>query len=228
MYVFEILSECHLTPEQLSKYKDSFYQIFEKTLQENDIKVKVAAVKATTTFLTSITEEAIVNGFRPLMQPILNIMVEALQADESQGKLALESMVELTKIHPQAWKDTTAQLVKIVSDIIKMKDFEEGTRSQAAEVVLTLGSQSPATLRKLQEAKDVFFPALVQMLAEVEEDNDTWAETVDGEDGTGNDVHSAAISALGRFSLDMKQEFVLAASKQVFGEGLGHADWKIR
>ena len=78
MYVFEILSECHLTPEQLSKYTDSFYQIFEKTLQENDIKVKVAAVKATTTFLTSITEEAIVNGFRPLMQPILNIMVEAL------------------------------------------------------------------------------------------------------------------------------------------------------
>lgn len=129
MYVFEILSECHLSPEQLSSYKESFYTIFEKTLQDADMKVKVASVKATTTFLTSITDETIVNGFRPLMQSILNIMVEALKSEEEQGKLAIESMVELTKIHPQAWKETTAQLVTIVSDIIKMADFEEGTRS---------------------------------------------------------------------------------------------------
>lgn len=136
-------------------------------------------------------------------------------------------MVELTKFHPQAWKDTTPQLVSIVSEIMKLKDFEEGTRSQAAEVVLTLASQSPATLRKLKEAKTLFFPALVQMLTECEEDDEVWAETID-EDETGNDAHSAAISGLTRFSLDMKENFILDASKAVFQESLTHADWKVR
>mgnify|MGYP006095179923 CR=1 FL=1 len=191
------------------------------------MKVKVAGLKATVTFLSSIEDEAVVNSFRPLMAPILNIMVEALKSDETQGKLALESMVELTKAHPQAWKDTAGQLVEIVSQIITAKDFEEGTRSQAAEVVLTLASQSPASLRKLTQAKTLFFPALVQMLTECEEDDAVWAET-DGDDGTGNDVHSAAIAAIGRFSIDMKENFILEASSPVFQESLTHGDWKIR
>jgi hypothetical protein len=61
MYVFEILSECHLTPEQLSQYKDSFYSIFEQTLKDGDMKVRVAGLKASITFLNSITDEKIVN-----------------------------------------------------------------------------------------------------------------------------------------------------------------------
>ena len=228
LYVFEILSECHLTAAQLASHQAGFHSIFEQALQDADMKVKVAALKATVSFLSSIEDEAVVNSFRPLMAPILNIMVEALKSDETQGKLALESMVELTKAHPQAWKDTAAQLIVIVSQIITAADFEEGTRSQAAEVVLTLASQSPASLRKVTEAKTLFFPALVQMLAECEEDDETWMASTEGEDGTGNDVHSAAIGAIARFSFDMKETFMLEASTPVFGASLTHADWKVR
>ena len=228
MYNFEILSECHLTNEQLKKYKQSFFQIFQSSLTDGDIKVKVASLKATTSFLYSIEDETIVNNFKALMQPMLNVVVEALKSDETQGKQALESMVDLTKTHPQCWKDTSAELIKIMSEVINMKDFEEGTRIQACEVVVTLASQVPATLRKIKETKTMFFPALVQMLVECEEDNDVWAETIDGENAAGNDIHSAAISAIGRFSLDMKENFVLDACKPVFNESFGHADWKVR
>ena len=89
MYVFEILSECHLKPIQLIKYKQSFFTIFEKSLADADIKVRVAALKATTSFLYSIEDENIVATFKALMQKILGVVVEALKADESQGKLAL-------------------------------------------------------------------------------------------------------------------------------------------
>jgi HEAT repeat protein len=76
--------------------------------------------------------------------------------------------------------------------------------------------------------KTQFFPALVKMLTEVEEDNETWAETVDGEEGAGNDIHSAALSAISRLSLDMKETFTLDACKPVFAESFTHADWKVR
>lgn len=228
MYVFEILSECHLSNEQLKKHKDSFFTIFDQSLQDGEIKVRVAALKATTSFLFSIEDASIVNNFKALMPKILNTVVDALKADEAQGKLALESMVDLTRTHPSCWKDTSADLVNIISDVIMMSDFEEGTRSQAAEVVLTLANQVPATLRKLPAMKTKFFPGLVKMLSEVEEDNATWAETIDGEEGVGNDIHSAALSAISRLSLDMKENFVLDAVKPVFAESFTHADWKIR
>lgn len=162
------------------------------------------------------------------MPKILNTVVEALKADETQGKLALESMVDLTRTHPSCWKDTSADLVNIISDVVMMTDFEEGTRSQAAEVVLTLSNQVPATLRKVPTMKTKFFPALVKMLSEVEEDNQVWAETIDGEDETGNNTHSAALAAISRLSLDMKENFVLEACKPVFAESFTHQDWKIR
>jgi hypothetical protein len=40
----------------------------------------------------------------------------------------------------------------------------------------------PASLRKIDETKTMFIPALVQMLTEVEEDMDTWAEQKDEEE----------------------------------------------
>jgi len=110
MYVFEILSECHLTLEQLNADKGNFYSIFEKALSDTDTKVNVAALKATSSFLTSIEDEATLQVFQPLMQLILNTMVEALKTEEEQGKLALESIVELTKIHPQCWKGADGAL----------------------------------------------------------------------------------------------------------------------
>ena len=54
-----------------------------------------------------------------------------------------------------------SSLVKIISDVIKTKNFDEGTRSQAAEIILTLAEHIPAILRKTQEIKTEFFPTLV-------------------------------------------------------------------
>ena len=60
MYVFEVLSDCHLSTEQLTTYKDSFMNIFAKSLTDREMSVRVAALKATTAFLTSIEDSDIV------------------------------------------------------------------------------------------------------------------------------------------------------------------------
>jgi hypothetical protein len=44
-------------------------------------------------------------GFAPILPALLGTMVEALKADEDQGRVALESMAELTGTHPEIWKD---------------------------------------------------------------------------------------------------------------------------
>ena len=178
--------------------------------------------------MLSIQDQAILDQFKSLTQLVLDSTVEALKSDQQLGQQALESIVNLSQTHPQFLKENISQLVKIISDIIKMKDFEEGTRSQATEVVLTLAEQVPATLRKEQAIKTEFYPALIQMLTECEEDMDTWTETVDDEFGTGNDIYSTGISSIERLAVQMKEAVTLEACGPVISQCLMHEDWKVR
>jgi hypothetical protein len=56
MYLFEVVSDCHLTPEQITAYKDNFMSVFSKSLTDAEVNVRVAALKATISFLTSIDD----------------------------------------------------------------------------------------------------------------------------------------------------------------------------
>ena len=145
--------------------------VFSKSLADKEVTVRVAALKATISFLTSIDDTDVVMQYVGVIPQILNTVVEALKENEDQGRLALESMQELTNTCPEIWKKSTNQLVNVVSQVITQKSFENGTRSAATEVVLALSSQMPASLRKIDETRTMLIPALVQMLAEVEEDN---------------------------------------------------------
>ena len=114
--------------------------IFSKGFTDREVSVRVAALKATTSFLTSIDDSDIVLSYIGVIPQILNTVVEALKEDESQGRLALESMNELTNVHPEIWKNTTNQLVNVISQIMGQKSFEDGTRASAAEVILALSA----------------------------------------------------------------------------------------
>jgi hypothetical protein len=92
--------------------------IFSKGFTDREVSVRVAALKATTSFLTSIDDSDIVLSYIGVIPQILNTVVEALKEDESQGRLALESMNELTNVHPEIWKNTTNQLVNVISQIM--------------------------------------------------------------------------------------------------------------
>ena len=75
------------------------------------MKVKVAALLATTSFLLSMQDDddkaavsTILQAFQPLREPILETTIEALKADEALGRLALESLADLSKTHPGFWE----------------------------------------------------------------------------------------------------------------------------
>ena len=131
-------------------------------------------------------------------------------------------------MHSQFWKDSLTPLVKIVSDIVRVNDFEHGTRTQASEIVLNLTEQMPAMMRKVPEMKSEFFPAIVKLVTECEEDMDVWSKSTDDELGTGSDAYSAGVSAVARLSLQMKEKFTLDASASLIQSCLDHADWKVR
>ena len=82
MYVFEILSEMHLSSEELQGAKSQFMQIFERALQDAEVVVRVAALKAISAFVSGINESEVALEFAPVLALLLDVIVEALQADE--------------------------------------------------------------------------------------------------------------------------------------------------
>lgn len=100
LYTFEKMTECHLTPEQLSVHNDSFFTIFESNMQDSEqIETRVASLKATACFLQSVSDEKILTKFKTLQKQMLAIIVDSLKVDEDQGRQALEKFVDLTQMH---------------------------------------------------------------------------------------------------------------------------------
>jgi hypothetical protein len=60
MYIFELLAEYHLPQEQIVHNSQQFIELFTGCLKDPSIVVKVAALKAITSFLCSIDDESTV------------------------------------------------------------------------------------------------------------------------------------------------------------------------
>lgn len=57
-------------------------QIFERALQDSDMAVKVAALKAISAFVSGIDDSTVALEFAPVLPMLLNVIVEALHQDE--------------------------------------------------------------------------------------------------------------------------------------------------
>lgn len=123
------------------------------------------------------------------------------------------------------WKSNTNKLLNVVSQIVLCKEFEAGTRSAAIEVVLALSEQMPAALRKAPETTTAFFPALVSMLTEVEEDEEAWAEEAENKDMLGSDPHSTAVQAITRLCKDIGEKKTLEAAQPLIGKCIQSTNW---
>ena len=85
MYNFEVLSEYHLSQELIVEHSAQFLELFSNTLKEDDILIKVAALRAITCFLSSIDDEGFVIKYKGMMDGLLQVVIAVMQQDETQG-----------------------------------------------------------------------------------------------------------------------------------------------
>lgn len=99
-----------------------------------------------------------------------------------------------------------------MAEVLGHKQFEDGTRAAAAEVILALSGNMPATMRKAPETKSLVFPAFVSMLMEVETDDAVWENDQDDQEGLGKDPYSTAVNSLTRLCEDLGGKTSLACA----------------
>jgi hypothetical protein len=191
--------------------------IFEKTLSDAEVSVRVASLKAITAFFNGISDQDTVMGFTAILPALLGAMTEALKADEDQGRMALESMSELTGTHPEIWKDHVSKLMTVCSQVMASENLEDATRASAVEVVLSLTVEMPAPVRKAPETASMFFPALIKMLMEVEKDDEVWINSAEEDEISATGPSHTAQDALKRISVDLGEKTTLAIVQPLIG-----------
>ena len=228
MYMLEILVDVHIPTELAKENIHHFKAIFKQGLEDKELKVRVASLKATSSFITSLDETDVALQLADLVSTILTTVIEALKVDEDAGRSTLESMIDMAEFHQEIFKDYGTVLVDVISQIMLNKDFEDGTRSNAKEILLSLADKAPAMVRKIENVKTQFYPALFEMITEVPfaDDLKAWAEENEEEVVTRTDPHGVAREALIRFARIIGEQVTIEASSELIKQGIIDSDWK--
>lgn len=83
----------------------------------------------------------------------------------------------------------------------------------------------PASLRKIDETKTMFIPALVQMLTQVEEDMEVWATTNEDKENSSTDPFNTAVNAINRISTDLGEKTIMAPCSAIIQTCIKSANW---
>lgn len=229
LYNFELLAEYHLSQELIVQNSDNFLQLFTSSLEDAKIEVKVASLKAITSFLSSIDDEEVVLKYKALAEKLLTVVIEVLQKDEEKGRASLDSMIELTSTHADIWNGQISMLINVASQIMKNREFEQETRTSALEIVVTLSEQMATLLRKsVSDLKDNLIPAIAYMMTEVDlaDDLEAWLEEEELDMQAKQDPANVAAEAIQRISVYLGEKTTLVTCSDLIKSAIQSADWK--
>ena len=180
---------------------DDFMQMFSKALQDKQTRVRTATFKAMTKHLTMLEDEDIVLKFAANMNNLLDIVVEVIKADEDQGKESLEALIELTNLFGEIWNQSGEKLIFVSSEVMMNRDFEDGTRESALELIVSVAEAHPKLLKdNIEVMKTQFFPSLCVMMTKLENEDDlnAWYEVEEEDVFLSNDIASHGAESLER------------------------------
>lgn len=84
----------------------------------------------------------------------------------------------------------------------------------------------PAPLRKAAEMKTHFFPALVRMLTEVEQDQEVWINSTEEEEISATGPAYTAMDAIKRLGLDLGEKTTVAVAQPLVAECIAQEGWQ--
>lgn len=191
--------------ETLEAYASSFLTVFTSLLTDSEIQVRMQAVSTTSTFLASISNADLLMKMGGVLSSLITTMIEALNYAEDEGKTAIQALTSLTELQPNIWNKYMSDIVVVCSQIVAATKFKSETRSEAIELIMQIADEKKSEIRKLAEVKTMFFPALLNMMTEVDHKDDLAAWTSDEEDeiaktdaaNTGSNAIARLASVLG-------------------------------
>ena len=238
IFIIEILctlnaiNESVLDPGAITNFKG----IFSKGLEDPNIDVKVSALTCSTQFLINIEKESILLQFSELGDKMLSALVETLRyeneqknidIENSKGKAALETMIEIIDLHSKFWKGKTDTIINIVNEISKGKIFKNQIRECALELVYSLAKNTPSAIKKSNNFKNIFLPLLFNLMLEIDNENDDakWEKEIEENDEDRDEMFYAVRDSFERLSTDLGGDYFMSVTADYIKKFMNSSNW---
>lgn len=168
--------------DHLVQYKNDLASIFEKTLQNPTLDIKLAALQATSNYL-SIAERKETKAFIPLLPLMVNVVTSALQdEDETVIEDALVEFNELAEVEPAFFKPNFKDVYEKFKPIVAYKDFANNSiRHQPLEFYCTIVERQPSIVKKDEALLRDLLEMIFQLMIDIEEEIDAaWMSPKEG------------------------------------------------
>jgi len=155
------------------KYKDDLGGIFERTLQFQNLDIKLASLQALSNYL-SVAERKDTKDFIKLLPLMTGVITDAFtQEDETVLEDALVEFNELAEIEPNFFRADFKSLYTSFKPIIAYKDFANNSiRHQPMEFVVTMIERKPSLAKKDEAMIKDILESIFNLMIDIDEDID--------------------------------------------------------
>jgi len=175
--------------------------LFASLNDSESLKVKLAALNATSNFLQVLESSAERNHFQSLLPYMLQTLNAALNAkEEEEARLCLELFLDIVENYVMFLKPSVNDIISSCVTIINTDYLEDDTHHMALELLISLCEQKPGMMKRIPKFLETMSTVIVKMMCSVEDDPDWHNGNEDSSevDITDNDVGE---ETLDRFSI---------------------------
>ena len=171
--IIEIISE--YSPDQIFANISILGSFLGGLMNSSEPKVAIACARTTAACIVAIDDEGARSSFKPALDPIISILGNALhQGQEADAASIIEHLISIAQVQALFFKGALETLVRAMLSILSATSLEFSTRSIALELLVTLCESAPALARRCVPFMEGLFPAVVQLMLEVQTDDKEW------------------------------------------------------
>lgn len=168
--------------DHMVKFKGDLCNIFETTLQNDDLEIKLSALKATMNFL-GCAERKDTKDFVKLLPLLAQVVSKGIEADdETVIEDALVEFNDLAEIEPNYFKTNIPELYAQFKPIISHKDFMNPTiRHSPLEFVVSIIERKENFAKKHMDLIKDILEQTFRLMIDIDEDIDeSWMRPKEG------------------------------------------------
>lgn len=155
------------------KYKSDLGGIFERTMQNQSLDIKLASLQALSNYL-SVAERKDTKEFIRLLPLMTAVVTEAFEKEEETVlEEALVEFNELAEIEPNFFRNDFKTIYAAFKPIIAYKDFANNAiRHQPMEFAVTMIERKPSLAKKDEQLTRDVLENIFNLMIDIEEDID--------------------------------------------------------
>lgn len=229
---------CEFIGEAMKQHAGELVPMLAAGLEHAQPGVALAAVQASASFLSSLSEASERATFQPIVPALLKVVNSLLAAgQETQATEALQALVELVRVNPAMLSNAVAQVGNAMIPIAGSADVDESVRGLALELVVSVSEALSQTVGRSADFLGQALQLCLSLAVQVEEDGAEWAAaSFNLEEDRSGDADTASLSyageqAFGRVTTAVGGPACVEAVRQLHGllaGGANQGTWQAR